>query len=103
MANDWIQLTLGDLCNFFAGSAFPQSAQGASAGDYPFIKVSDMNLVGNERHISEANNWVTESERVNLKARLHPAGAIAFAKIGIALRKCLKNKIVGHASRLRRR
>ena len=36
---------------------FCKSAQGDIAGKYPFIKVSDMNLAGNERFITTANNW----------------------------------------------
>ena len=83
--SEWASEVLGSLCDFCAGSAFPKSAQGLSTGDYPFIKVSDMNSGGNERCITESNNWVSESERRRIKAKLHPAGAVAFAKIGVAL------------------
>jgi type I restriction enzyme S subunit len=59
--------------------------QGRASGDYPFIKVSDMNLPGNEIAIRFANNWISESDRKVLRAAVHPAGATVFAKIGIAL------------------
>jgi type I restriction enzyme, S subunit len=85
MAGDWIKTTLGDLCAFLAGSAFAKKYQGGINGDYPFIKVSDMNLAGNERYINDANNWVSESTRAKIGAKLHPKGSITFAKIGIAL------------------
>jgi len=81
------KLTLGDLCRFQAGSAFPQEYQGAISGDFPFIKVSDMNLGGNEVHINEANNWVSTDQLGELKAKPLPAGTPVFAKIGEALKQ----------------
>ena len=68
-----------------SGSAFPKDAQGGIVGKYPFIKVSDMNLAGNERYITTANNWISEDTRTSLRAKVHPADATVFAKIGVAL------------------
>ncbi len=85
MASEWREVPLGQLCDFVAGCAFPKRAQGSSDGDYPFIKVSDMNLPGNERYITVANNWISETTLQELRAKLHPPGAIVFAKIGVAL------------------
>ncbi len=85
MAGEWTNATLGDICGFAAGNAFPQSEQGDAFGRYPFIKVSDMNLPGNERFITVANNWIGEKTQVQLRAKVHPEGATVFAKIGIAL------------------
>lgn len=75
---------LGDICRFQAGDAFGKDEQGQAVGDHPFIKVSDMNLAGNEIYISRANNWVSD-EDASSKYRLHPRDAVVFAKIGIAL------------------
>ncbi len=85
MASEWRDLSLGEICSFTAGSAFPKGAQGESVGKFPFIKVSDMNLSGNERYITTANNWVSEKTRYRLKLKIHPPGATVFAKIGVAL------------------
>lgn len=85
MAGEWSSTTLGAICSFAAGSAFPKAEQGDAVGKYPFIKVSDMNLAGNERCITTANNWVTEKTQSRLRAKVHPAGATVFAKIGVAL------------------
>lgn len=76
---------LGDICSFTAGSAFKPEHQGGTEGDYPFIKVSDMNLAGNEVFIQSANNYVSKTQQSEMKAKLHPLGATVFAKIGVAL------------------
>lgn len=84
MAEAWTQKALGAICRFQAGDAFGRDDQGRAVGDHPFIKVSDMNLVGNEIYISRANNWVSDEEAQH-NYRLHPNNAVVFAKIGIAL------------------
>ena len=85
MSFEWRDTQLGELCDFAAGSAFKQDAQGKSHGDYPFVKVSDMNLHGNEIVLNTANNFISEDVRRELKAKVHPKGATVFAKIGVAL------------------
>lgn len=83
MPERWVQTALGSICRFQAGDAFGRDRQGRTIGDHPFIKVSDMNLVGNELYIARANNWISDEEACNY--RLHPKDAVVFAKIGIAL------------------
>jgi type I restriction enzyme S subunit len=85
MAGELSAKTLGEICRFSGGAGFPQRLQGASAGDFPFIKVSDMELPGNGFRITKANNWVDEATRRELRAKAHPANSTVFAKIGIAL------------------
>ncbi len=81
----WAYGALGDICSFTAGSAFKPEYQGSTEGEFPFIKVSDMNLAGNEVFIQSANNFVSKSQQSEMKAKLHPLGATVFAKIGVAL------------------
>ncbi|MBD9378120.1 restriction endonuclease subunit S [Pseudoxanthomonas sp. PXM04] len=81
----WTHGVLGDVCSFTAGSAFKPEHQGSTEGDYPFIKVSDMNLAGNDVFIQSANNYVSKAQQSEMKAKLHPIGATVFAKIGVAL------------------
>lgn len=78
--------TLGNLCSFRAGTAFPTLYQGEHQGDLPFIKVRDMNAAANGRFINVADNWITRETASELKAKVQPAGAIVFAKIGEALK-----------------
>lgn len=93
MADAWTQTALGAICRFQAGDAFGRDDQGRTVGDHPFIKVSDMNLVGNEIYISRANNWVSDEE-TQQNFRLHPKDAVVFAKIGIALTYNRRRRLV---------
>lgn len=86
MTAGWRSMPLGELCQFQAGGAFPQSEQGHIVGDYPFIKVSDMTLPANSKRIVAANNWVTDETAKRMKVKLAPAGSVAFAKIGEGLK-----------------
>jgi type I restriction enzyme, S subunit len=85
MSSEWRKTTLGQVCKFAAGSAFKIEHQGGTSGEYPFIKVSDMNLPGNEIFIRHAQNFVSEELRSAMRAKAHAPGATVFAKIGVAL------------------
>jgi len=82
----WAEVSLGQLCSFKAGSAFKRHLQGRTAGDLPFIKVSDMNLRANYKRIVESTNWISTEDVRELSASPSPAGAVVFAKIGEALK-----------------
>ena len=85
-AGEWHKTTLGALCDFRAGSAFKLQYQGSATGDYPFIKVSDMNLPANAVLIQDSNNWVDQATVQMTKSKPLPPGTIVFAKIGEALK-----------------
>lgn len=80
-------MPLGELCELRAGVAFPHRFQGRSRGDFPFIKVSDLNRPGNELFIVGAENSVDAEAAAELRARPIPAGSVVFAKIGEAIRQ----------------
>jgi type I restriction enzyme, S subunit len=63
VSDDWRSVSLGEVCRFTGGNRFREELQGLSSGDYPFVKVSDMELSGNKRLIVEANNWIDEKTR----------------------------------------
>ena len=85
MASERTLKRLGEICELRGGQGFPQNRQGAIVGEYPFIKVSDMELPGNRHRITRANHWIDEATRKELRAKPHPATSTVFAKIGIAL------------------
>lgn len=76
---------LGEIAEIRSGWGFPKSYQGQTEGTYPFYKVSDMNLVGNERVMTVANNFVDEAVARKLSVLPAPAGTVIFPKIGAAV------------------
>lgn len=81
----WETKTMADVATIGGGNGFPDAYQGHSSGQYPFIKVSDLNLPGNERLVQNANHWISETVRKKLRAKIFPRNAIVFAKVGGAL------------------
>lgn len=86
MTTEWLKTELGEVCEFGSGSGFKIELQGARTGEHPFIKVSDLSIAGNAKWITTANNWVDDTELRTLRAKLFPAGAVVFAKVGAALK-----------------
>ncbi len=76
---------LSEIATVDSGSGFPLQYQGMRGETFPFLKVSDMNLVGNERAIQACNHSVSEKVRGKLRAKAFPAGALIFPKIGAAI------------------
>lgn len=96
---------LGQVCQVQSGSGFPKKYQGEKTGDFPFYKVSDMNMPGNERSMRVSNNYVSDVVRRKLGARIFPAGSIVFPKVGGAISTnkkrvlevagCVDNNVMG--------
>lgn len=76
---------LSTVARVDSGAGFPIANQGAQGEEFPFLKVSDMNLPGNERQIVRWNNSVSEQVRKTLRAKAFPAGTVIFPKIGAAI------------------
>ena len=85
LPENWSTVALIQLGSWALGSGFPKNEQGATDGPYFFLKVSDMNLPGNEKVIVNANNHIDEAASKRIKARIHPPGTIIFPKIGGAI------------------
>lgn len=68
-----------------SGNGFPDELQGRNDGEYPFYKVSDINLSGT--NVTEANNYVSKDDVLARRWRIIPKGSILLAKIGAALAK----------------
>jgi type I restriction enzyme S subunit len=81
----WVEKPAGEIGAFKGGSGFPVRHQGAVSGKYPFYKVSDMNLAGNERVMRAANNYISQLQRKQIGAVVMPRHAIVFAKVGAAI------------------
>ena len=76
---------MAEVAEIRSGWGFPNAYQGQSEGVYPFYKVSDMNLVGNETVMTAANNLINEAAAKTLGVTPAPAGTVIFPKIGAAI------------------
>ena len=94
---EWETLLAREVGTFKGGNGFPLSAQGETAGEYPYFKVSDMNNAGNETFMTTANHYVSEETRKRIGATPFPADSIVFAKVGAAV-FLERKKILGQAS-----
>ncbi|GAB3861530.1 hypothetical protein GCM10029963_66140 [Micromonospora andamanensis] len=80
---DWATTTLGRVVDFYAGGSLPegQPYEGQDDG-YFLMKVSDMNLPGNESVIGRCISW---SKSPGARSATCPAGAVVIPKRGGAI------------------
>jgi len=81
----WEYVRWGHVAEWAIGSGFPKSAQGEKGQKILFSKVSDMNLPGNEKHILNTSNTISEQTAKKIKAKIHKPGTVIFPKIGGAI------------------
>lgn len=82
---DWEERKLGELGKTQSGIGFPDAEQGGSEGT-PFFKVSDMNNIGNEYEMRNANHYVSNEQIERKKWKpIKDVPAIIFAKVGAAI------------------
>lgn len=79
------QQPLVNVAEVRSGWGFPVAEQGSRAGRYPFYKVSDMNVPGNETLMARANNYIDEHAARRLGVSPAPSGTVIFPKIGAAV------------------
>jgi len=91
---DWPMVRLGEMCRVESGFGFPVDEQGLTDEDIPFVKVGDMNLLGNERTILSARSTISRTTAKRLKAEIFPIGTVVFPKIGAAI-ATNKKRILG--------
>lgn len=68
-----------------SGFGFPRAYQGVTDEEYPFFKVGDMNLHGNECCMTNVVNTISAATLRTLKAKAFPKGTVIFPKIGAAI------------------
>lgn len=84
----WVESTVDEVGDISSGFGFPDRFQGNVAGELPFAKVRDISQAYQQNGgiLSSAGNYVSRADLTPLKARTVPAGSVAFAKIGEALK-----------------
>ena len=83
--SDWKIVKLEEVGRIVNGFAFPIKYQGKKDGKYLFIKVSDMNIAGNEKFIFTSENTIDDALVERLRVRIYPPGTIIFPKIGMVI------------------
>lgn len=76
---------VGDVTEVRSGWGFPHSEQGGIEGEFPFFKVGDMNLPGNNIFMNRAKNYIDREAIRRLKISPAPRGTVIFPKIGAAV------------------
>jgi|CXWL01.1.fsa_nt_gi type I restriction enzyme S subunit len=94
LANKFGTKYIRDVAKCANGFGFPKQYQGRTGLKYPFVKVSDMNLSGNEYKITTAQNWIEENDIKLLRVNIYPEGTIIFPKVGGAI-ATNKRRILG--------
>ncbi|HEM3650146.1 TPA: restriction endonuclease subunit S [Streptococcus suis] len=84
-SGEWEVRNFQQLGYFISGNGFPIKYQSNKTGKYPFYKVSDFNNIGNDVFMIKANNYIEEDTRKAISAKIIPAYAVIFAKIGAAI------------------
>ena len=97
LPDNWSLAPLGVLGGWAIGTGFPKSEQGRTKGPYFFLKVSDMNLPGNQRFIVTAQNRIDDEVAARIRAKVHSVRTIIFPKIGGAI-ATNKRRILGRPS-----
>lgn len=82
---EWEEKKLGDSGSIRSGIGFPNQMQGKTGLPIPFIKVSDMNIPGNEIEIQESNHTVSYEDVSQMRAQVFSSPSILFAKVGAAV------------------
>lgn len=81
----WTEVPLHVVADLESGFGFPRERQGDPNQEFPFFRVSDMNLEGNETLMRNHTNTVSRQTLELLHARAFPAGTVIFPKIGAAI------------------
>ena len=81
----WETVPLHKVASLESGFGFPRENQGDDKQEFPFFRVSDMNIPGNEVFMENHSNTVSAATLKELGARAFPVGTVIFPKIGAAI------------------
>lgn len=79
--NGFKTYSIKDICTLKSGTSLPLDIEN-EGGDIPYIKVSDMNLPGNEQYITTSSRYVTQK---TAEKGIFPVGSVIFPKRGGAI------------------
>ena len=82
----WRVTRLKDAGHLLSGAAFPEELQGDPNHAIPFYKVGDLVRSANSKSMPNTENTISPESASQIRARIIPAQAIIYAKIGEALK-----------------
>ena len=82
---EWEEKKLCECGRFYTGVGFSEKYQGHKGLDVDVYKVSDMNIVGNEKYMTLSNNTVDDSIVRQMKTKVITSKCLVFAKVGAAI------------------
>lgn len=83
---------LGSLVTIKQGYTFSRSYQGNAEGKWMYVKVADLNSLGNKKYVYRTKNYIDDDVLEKIKATPFPANSIVFPRVGAALK--LNNKLL---------
>lgn len=88
MPKNWVEASIKEVASVLPGYGFPEKYQGKSTGEIPFFKVRDISesLTKGSLFLKKANNYISNEECKELRAKPLNQGSIVFPKIGEALK-----------------
>tara|TARA_R110002124_G_scaffold154139_1_gene321125 strand:- start:10710 stop:11942 length:1233 start_codon:yes stop_codon:yes gene_type:complete len=87
-----LESPLGSLVTIKQGYTFSRSYQGNAEGKWMYVKVADLNSLGNKKYVYRTKNYVDDDVLEKIKATPFPANSIVFPRVGAALK--LNNKLL---------
>ena len=81
----WEVAELNKVVKVVNGSTPKGIETATDKGEYPFLRVSDMNLDGNEIYINNHNISLTQTDIDKFKVNLYPKNTIIFPKRGASI------------------
>ncbi len=88
LPEEYLLVDLGEVAFVNSGVGFPKKYQGNTDGEYPVYKVGDVSkaFLNAEGKLAKAGHYVSSDIAAEMKGKVFPVGATAFAKIGEAVR-----------------
>lgn len=81
----WEVAELNKIVHVVNGSTPKEIETANISGEFPFLRVSDMNLEGNEIYINKWNISLSQSDINKFKVKLYPKNTIIFPKRGASI------------------
>ena len=90
-SDNWLNKKLNEVCDFKSGTTISPLLEKQS-GDILYVKVGDMNMMGNEIEIKNSSRFVNHGD-INI-SQIIPVGSIIFPKRGGAIFTNKRRKII---------